>query len=199
MSLKEIKENIDGVDIYILDQILKIRYFKNEKILDAGCGSGRNLKWFYNSGYAIYGVDISHVDIAYCKTRYSKQKENFKVASLEHIPFEEHFFEHVICNAVLHFSKDVHQFKQLFSELKRVLKPKGSLFIRIASEFGNESNIVQLKNGRYKLADGSERFLLTAELLQELKNDSDMNLVEDVKTTIVENKRSMTTLVFEKV
>jgi len=46
MNITTLKEAINGTDIYLLDQILKDRYETGDKILDAGCGKGRNLKWF---------------------------------------------------------------------------------------------------------------------------------------------------------
>lgn len=198
MSVLDLKEKIDGIDIYIVDQILKNRYCPGEKILDAGCGSGRNLKWFYNSGFEVYGIDLINDDITYCKSNYTKQEQHFEKASLEELPFEDDSFNHVICNAVLHFATDVMQFSKMFKELIRVLKPEGSLFIRMASEFGIKQKLQAIGNGNYNLPDGSTRFLLTEELLQEIKNISNLDLLEDVKTTIVENKRSMTTLVFQK-
>ncbi len=87
----------------------------------------------------------------------------------------------------------------MFEELMRILKPRGSLFIRIASNFGIENQVIFLENGIYKLPDGSSRFLLTADILQDINNLESVLMVEDIKTTIVENKRSMTTLVIQKV
>lgn len=120
------------------------------------------------------------------------------MASLEQIPFESNTFNHVICNAVLHFAKDLNQYSKMFKELLRVLKPQGSLFIRTASNFGIENQIELIGNGVYKLPDGSNRFLLTTEFLDEIKKNITIVLLEDVKTTIVQNKRSMTTLVIKK-
>lgn len=198
MNLQTLQENIQGIDIYILDQLLKDRYQPGDKILDAGCGRGRNLKWFYNTGFEIYGIDMNIESIDYCKGIYSKQKEHFMQAGVEEIPFESNSFNHVICNAVLHFAKNKTQFNAMFNELLRVLKPKGSLFIRVASNFGIENQVRQIAEGVYKLPDGSTRFLLTADILDEIKKNEQISLIEDVKTTIVENKRSMTTLVFIK-
>lgn len=198
MDILTLKNNIKGIDIYILDQILKDRYQVGAKILDAGCGNGRNLKWFYNSGFETYGIDTNLEDIQLCKVIYKEQKENFNVASLEQIPFESNTFNHVICNAVLHFAKDLNQYSKMFKELLRVLKPQGSLFIRTASNFGIENQIELIGNGVYKLPDGSNRFLLTTEFLDEIKKNITIVLLEDVKTTIVQNKRSMTTLVIKK-
>ena len=39
-----------GMDIYLIDQILKGRYLPGELILDAGAGGGRNLNWFFDQG-----------------------------------------------------------------------------------------------------------------------------------------------------
>ena len=198
MNIKALKESIEGVDIYIIDQILKDRYQTGSKILDAGCGSGRNLKWFYNSGFQTYGIDINLEDIQYCKELYKLQNENFSVASVDQMSFESNTFNHVICNAVLHFAKDLSHFTQMLNELMRILKPQGSLFIRTASNFGIEDQVKVLENGIYKLPDGSTRFLLTTNILQDIINRECVLMIEDVKTTIVEKKRSMTTLVIEK-
>ena len=198
MDIKLLKENIKGVDIYLLDQILKNRYQPGDKILDAGCGNGRNLKWFYKLDCKIFGLDISSDDIEYCKEIYTHQRENFIKASIERIPFEENSFDHVICNAVLHFAKDLSQYLEMFKELLRIVRPDGSLFIRTASNFGLESKFELLEDGIYKLPDGSIRFLLTEELLKQLKEQHNISFLEIVKTTIVENKRCMTTLVLKK-
>jgi len=198
MNLQNLKKNIDGIDIYILDQLLKERYQKGANILDAGCGHGRNLKWFYNAGFQVFGIDINLETIEYCKEIYSAQKDNFRQCSVEETPFDAHSFDHIICNAVLHFAEDKNHFFAMFNELLRILKPQGSLFIRIASNFGIEDSAVEIGNGVYQLPDGSTRFLLTQEILDELIAINTISLVENVKTTIVHNKRSMTTLVVNK-
>lgn len=41
------------MDIYLLDQIMKGRYDKEDIILDAGCGEGRNLRWFVEMDHDI--------------------------------------------------------------------------------------------------------------------------------------------------
>jgi len=193
MNIQILQESIEGIDIYILDQILKNRYQPGDNILDVGCGSGRNLKWFYTADYKIYGIDISLKDIEYCKKVYSEQKNHFIQASVEKNHFEENTFDHVICNAVLHFAEDLSQYSKMFKELLRILKPNGSLFIRMASNFGMENRVELLANGNYILPDGSTRFLLTKEILNDLVNNKSIELLEDVKTTIVKDKRCMTT------
>jgi len=199
MNIQTLQESIEGIDIYILDQILKNRYQPGDKILDAGCGSGRNLKWFYKADYKIYGIDINLKNIEYCKKVYSEQKNHFILVSVEDNPFEENTFDHVICNAVWHFAEDLSQYSKMFKELLRILKPNGNLFIRMASNFGMENQVEFLANGNYLLPNGSTRFLLTTEILNDLVNNKNIVLPEAIKTTIVKDKRCMTTLVIKKV
>jgi len=198
MNLLTLKKSIKDIDIYILDQILKDLYQPGAKILDAGCGSGRNLKWFYESGFEIHGTDTDTEPLLRCKELYPTQKENFIEANIEKMPYKANSFDHVICNAVLHFAKDLNHFTQKFEELLRVLKPKGSLFIRTASNFGIENLVILLDKGIYKLPDGTSRFLMTPEILEDIQNNKVVVLIEDVKTTIVHHKRAMTTLVIKK-
>ena len=109
MDRKNLNEEIGGVDIYILDQILKNRYQPGDKILDAGCGNGRNLKWFYKNGFEIFGTDINSESIEFCKKAFPLQENNFNVSTVEQNHFESNSFNHVICNAVLHFANDLSQ------------------------------------------------------------------------------------------
>lgn len=198
-ALAKIQAQIGGIDIYLLDQILKNRYLKDDVILDAGCGNGRNLKWFYNNAYHFYGIDNDVEKITALKKSYPKIKEHFSTQCLDKVNFENEAFNHVICNAVLHFAKSEAHFMAMFSELIRVLKPKGSLFIRMTSNFGIENNAKQLPNkNTYWLPDNTERFLLTNNILQSLTKTYSLTFLEPVKTVNVGNLRCMTTLVFQK-
>lgn len=198
MPIEKLKAQIDNIDIYLLDQILKVRYHLDEKILDVGCGNGRNLKWFYNNNYAIYGVDADADKIEDVKRTYSNKSENFNVSKAENLPFENEMFHHIICNAVLHFAKSEAHFFEMFSELIRVLKPNGTLFIRMTSNFGIEKNVIHINNSIYKLPDKTQRFLLTEPILNTIKTNFNLKFLEPIKTVNVDNKRCMTTLMLKK-
>lgn len=198
MNLINLKQSIEGVDIYILDQILKDRYQSGDIILEAGCGNGRNLKWFYKNGFKIHGTDINLKRLDGCKSIYTEQKEHFIEAELENMPYESNTFDHVICIAVLHFANDLSQYLKMFEELLRILKPQGSLLIRTATNFGIENQVQEMGSGVFNLPDGSTRFLLTSDIFKDFESDNRFNWLENVKTTIVKNKRAMTTLVIKK-
>ena len=198
MNIQLLKKNIKGIDIYVLDQILKNHYKCGEKILDTGCGKGRNLKWFYNNEFDIHGYDSDLNSIKYCKEIYPDKQKNFIYGSIEQMKYQSNNFDHIICNAVLHFAKDLSQYLKMFEELLRILKPKGSLLIRMASNFGIENEVREISNGVFKLPDGSTRFLLTQNILKDIQNRKDLTFLENVKTTLVHNQRSMTTLFLKK-
>ena len=133
MSIEKLEKSIGGIDIYLLDQILKGRYDSDAVILDAGCGNGRNLKWFYDNFFSFYGVDTNANRIEVAKEKYPNLANNFSIQNLDVLSFDNNTFDHIICSAVLHFAQNTQHFLNMFSELVRVLKPGGSLFIRMTT------------------------------------------------------------------
>lgn len=198
MNIEEQISLFENTDIYVIDQILKHRYAVCDSILDAGSGGGRNLKWFYQNGFEISAVDRDEQSIKDLKQRYPKCSDRFFTASLDALPFKTASFDHVICAAVLHFSESIPVFNNNLSELIRVLKPKGSLLIRMASDIGIEAHILPLGHGVYHLPDGSDRFLLTKYILKQFLQHHPVELLEPLKTTNVSDQRCMSTLVLQK-
>ena len=113
-------ETIQNVDIYLLDQILKGRYLKEESILDAGCGFGRNLQWFSKQNFDLYGVDINEVTIKEIESFYPNI--NLSSQKIDDLPFSNEKFHHIICSAVLHFATDEIHFYKMFHCRPKVLK-----------------------------------------------------------------------------
>ncbi|WP_299183862.1 bifunctional 2-polyprenyl-6-hydroxyphenol methylase/3-demethylubiquinol 3-O-methyltransferase UbiG [uncultured Aquimarina sp.] len=198
MTIQNLRSELGNIDIYLLDQLLKDRYSSQDKILDAGCGSGRNIHWFYKNKFNIYGVDRDIEQIKYIKSIYPDWDTKFGVSSLETLKYENDFFDHIICSAVLHFASGTDHFTAMFSELIRVLKPTGTLFIRMTSNIGIKDNISHINEGVYRLGDESDRFLLTPELLTSIMNDHKLSFLEPLKSTNVHDLRSMSTLVLQK-
>lgn len=192
--------HIINTDIYLIDQILKGRYNGGGKLLDAGCGGGRNISWFVmQPNFDIYAIDTDQKAMHHLLQAYPSLKhDQLYCAPVQSLPFSDAFFHHIICSTVLHFADNKEDFMQMFSELNRVLKPGGSLFIRCASDIGIEDKILPLGDGRFSLPDGTDRFLLTKALIEQLLNTFPLILAEPVKTTNVQDMRCMTTLVMVK-
>ncbi|MEO8821827.1 MAG: class I SAM-dependent methyltransferase [Ginsengibacter sp.] len=199
MKPTPLHEIVGNTDIYLLDQIMKEKYRKSDTILDAGCGGGRNLFWFLKNEIDIYGVDNDATAINYIKSNYPNlDRKKFIVAEIDNLPFDINFFDHLISSAVLHFAKSTSHFKNMMKEMTRVLKPNGSLFIRMTSNIGIENKVRLVKNGVYDIPDSSTRFLLTPTLLNNLLVENNLSLAEPLKTVNVDNLRCMSTLVLIK-
>jgi tellurite methyltransferase len=198
-----VKELFGEIDIYLFDQILKNRFSPNSKILDAGCGGGRNLVYFMREGFEVFGVDQNENAVEYCRALAKEvapnsSLENFQIAPVEKMPFADDSFDLVISSAVLHFATDENHFNQMFNEMWRILRPNGMLFARLASDIGIETKVKLIDGRRFLLPDGSERFLVDEEMLIDKTEEMNGYLLEPIKTTNVQNLRCMTTWVLSK-
>ncbi len=186
-------------DIYLLDQIMKGRYTPGERILDAGAGAGRNLHWFALQGFEVYGTDRDPAAVERLRQNYpGMPAHHFQVAPVEKLPFPEAFFHHIICCAVLHFAEDEAHFAAMLGELARVLRPGGSLFLRVATDTGLADKMIPLGNGRYAMPDGTDRYLLKRPAFEVLMQQHGLRYLEPFKTVLVDELRSMTALVVGK-
>ena len=104
----------------------------------------------------------------------------------------------MIASAVLHFARDDRHFEAMLRQLWRVLEPGGVFFARLASTIGIESDLTALGNGRFRLPDGSDRFLVDAAAIESWTRTLSGTLLDPIKTTVVHNQRSMTTWVARK-
>ena len=199
MTLEEINQTIGNIDLYLLDQILKGCITPDMKILDAGSGEGRNLHYFIKNDYQhVYGIDPNPTAIQMLQIIGKRiPKEHFVCSSIEEMPFITPMFDYIICNAVLHFAQGEAHFNELFTQLVKVLKPKGQLFIRMTSN-QSMSNAIPLGDGLFKLPDGSKRYLLDIASISTLLDKHNIKLIEPVKSLYVHEQRTMTTLVLQK-
>lgn len=202
MKFRELNKLLGSIDIYLFDQILKGRFEGKTKVLDAGCGEGRNLVYFAGQGFDVYGFDknasaLKMTGYLLKQIRPDFDKRKLIEGDVRHLPLPSSFFDAVISSAVLHFSEKEESFWAQLDELDRVMAQKAILFIRMASDIGLPEKR-PAGNGRFFIPDGSVRFLLTRQHLSEMKAKYQWELIEPVKTTNVEDVRCMTTLVFQK-
>ena len=204
MEIPELNRLLGNVDIYLLDQILKGRFTKEMKILDAGCGEGRNAVYFIQKGYSIYGIDPNETAVQYCRFMAKSLNPDFdihrfQIGRLEEIPFHQGAFDAVICSAVLHFAENVDNFWQMIREIHRVLKPGGIFWFRMTTDFcGISERSIFLENGKYALPDGSERFLLNSSHVDNLLQMG-FRFIEQPKTVHVLGLREMGVFLLEKI
>jgi SAM-dependent methyltransferase len=196
-----IQEQFGQIDIYVFDQILRGNIAAGMRVLDAGCGYGRNLVYLLRTGCEIFAVDadaagVEHVRQLSASLGTGLPEENFKVGLLDQIPFADELAEVVICNSALHFSRDERHFRAILGELWRVLRPGGMLFCRLGSRIGMDFE--RIGENIFRVGDGSAWFLVDEEMLLALTEEMDAVLVDPLKTTIVQDYRCMTTWVIRK-
>lgn len=203
MTYQELNRELGNIDIYLLDALLKGRFSPGMRILDAGCGEGRNLQWFIRNNFDLWACDQNPSAIKmlqYVARSQNPQfdKNRFIVAGVEDLPYPDKMFDAVICCAVLHFAENEEHFKTMWQQLYRCLRPGGIMFVRMASCFGMEEQCALTTTGKQLLPDGSLRFLLNPRLMEEILREYPVTQLEPVKSVLVHNTRSMTTLVLEK-
>jgi SAM-dependent methyltransferase len=109
-----------------------------DRILDIGCGSGRHTAAAYRlKNVVAIGADVNHAELIEAKERlkfHDQLGENgggkwgLTMADVSALPFEDHFFDLVICSEVLeHITED----KNAAREMIRVLKPGHHLVVSV--------------------------------------------------------------------
>jgi tellurite methyltransferase len=199
----DLRREFGDIDIYLFDQLHRGRILDGMTILDAGCGRGRNLVYLMRRGFDVYGTDQS--DAAVVSTRELASKlapalpaAHFRVEPVERMSFSDSMFDVVISSAVMHFARDEEHWLAMLAEMWRVLKPGGLFFARLATTIGHESRVQHLVGRRYIMPDGDERFLVDEDFIMKATRDAGGVLLDPLKTSVVQNARSMMTWVMRK-
>jgi tellurite methyltransferase len=201
--MSDLASTFGSIDIYLFDQLLRGRVPSGARILDAGCGGGRNLVYLMRAGYEVFGSDRDPAAIAEVR-RVAREvapdlpEANFRVEPLEASTFDESFADLVISSAVLHFARDDDEFWKMLRGSFRSVKPGGLFFCRLASTIGVEDRVRRIEGRRFFLPDGTERYLVDEAMLMEGTESLGGELVDPLKTTVVQNRRAMTTWVVRR-
>jgi tellurite methyltransferase len=200
---QELAEHFGEIDIYLFDQLLRGRITPEMRVLDAGCGGGRNSHYLMRCGADVFGVDsdpkqIDRIQRLAARLAPALPQGNFVVGPLGSLPFENGRFDAVICSAVLHFAGDEAHFERMVTEMWRVLAKGGVFFARLASTIGIEKLVRPVVGRVHHVPDGTERFLVDEEYLLRITAELGGKLLDPLKTTNVQNLRAMTTWVVEK-
>jgi tellurite methyltransferase len=197
--MSDLQQQFGPIDIYLFDQLLRGRISPGMRIFDAGCGYGRNLVYLLQQGYDVSGVDADPRAVEEVRRLASHlPRENFRAEAIEAMSFPDAFADVVLSSAVLHFARDDDHFDAMLRGSWRVLKPGGLFVCRLASSIGMEDRVQPIAGRRFRLPDGSDRYLVDEELLCRLTEDLGGQLVDPLKTTVVQNQRCMTTWVVRK-
>ena len=196
-----LQEQFGQIDIYVFDQIMRGNIGAGMRVLDAGCGYGRNLVYLLREGAEIFALDANPESVVHVRELARELQPrlpdtNFCLGAIEAMPFPDAFADVVICNSVLHFARDERHFLAMVTELWRCLRPGGLLFCRLGSRIGMDFEPVG--GGKYRVGEGQDWFLVDERELLEMTRMMDAVLVDPLKTTVVQDYRCMTTWVVRK-
>jgi tellurite methyltransferase len=202
-AMSSLQSTFGEIDIYLFDQLLRGRIIPGMSIFDAGCGNGRNLVYLLRERYEVFGVDADPQAVEATRALAASlaprlPPDNFRAESVEATSFPDRFADVVINSAVLHFARDDAHFEAMLHGSWRVLRPGGLFFCRLASSIGIEHQVRQVAGHRFVSPDGSERYLVNEERLLMLTDQLGGQLLDPLKTTVVQNKRAMTTWVVRR-
>jgi tellurite methyltransferase len=154
-------------------------------------------------GYEVFGVDpdpqaVEGVRRLAAFLAPTLPATNFRAETVEEMSFPSAFADLALSSAVLHFARNDDHFRAMLHGTWRVLKPGGLLFCRLASSIGGDHQFKRIAGRRFLLPDGSERYLVDEALLGKRTDEWDGQLVDPLKTAVVQNQRCMTTWIVRK-
>lgn len=192
-----------GIDVYLFDQLLRGRIGPGMRVLDAGCGRGRNLVFFLRESYEVLALDPDPAAVAAVRDLArrlapSLPETNVRCEAVDGSTFPDACADVVISNAVLHFAPDEERFLAMLRGCWRLLAPGGLLFCRLASSIGIERLVRPLGGRRFSLPDGTDRTLVDEAYLLDRTTALGGRLLDPLKTTVVQGQRAMTTWVVRK-
>lgn len=121
------------------------------RMLDMGCGDGRNLKLLQDLGFEVHAVELSENIIASLRANaiVNDDKVQFRVGRNNDLHYTNGFFNYMLCCSSCYYLEGKMTWRAVREELARVLKPGGLMI----ADFPDEQNAVLRDAVRYQ--DGS--------------------------------------------
>ena len=112
---------MDNADAYPLKYAELTILSREGKILEAGCGAGRLLRYYKQRGYNISGIDF--IENAITKLKQADSKLQVRTADITDLPYPANTFRYVLSFGLLHNLE--HNLNKAMEETYRVLQAGG--------------------------------------------------------------------------
>jgi len=184
MTLPAALRPFAGADIYLLDQILRGRIRAGMRVLDVGCGGGRNILPLQALGCTVSGLDRDEAALAQARSRCGDGVA-LRQGDVGELAPDAEGFDVVLVNAVFHFADDREHFHALVDACWRQLAGDGLFLARLSTR-------IALPEG---VSPPGFSFLAEEADLVDCERRCRARRLDPLKTTLVERARTMTTWV----
>lgn len=175
-------------------------------ILDLGCGAGRNALFLAKKGFIVWGIDNAEEGLAIIKDHAKKAQVDVTLTCGDiytKLPYPADSFEAVISIQVIQHNTRK-QIEKTLTEISRILKPGGFLFITVCGRYSQGKVRHCLVKTAQKIADntyvptigdetGLTHFIYNKKnLLKDLKNFSKIKFWKDTRdyyAVLVKNRK----------
>ena len=118
-------------------------FCKDKIVLDAGCGTGKFLNILEESSQKYIGIDLSDKQLEKAKRKSKKTTSEFICSNLSNINLKSNKVDLIVCSWVLGTILDLEERNKCLNELKRLLKPNGTI---ILVENDEDSEFEEIRN-----------------------------------------------------
>ena len=118
-------------DLPMVSEFFKSKGVK--KVLDLGCGSGRNFFYLNKEGFKVYGIDIAENGILQIKKNIPNAKAIVGDV-FSKLPYPDNHFDAIVSIQVLQHSTE-EKIKKSIDEVFRILRPEGFIFITLCGRY----------------------------------------------------------------
>jgi ubiquinone/menaquinone biosynthesis C-methylase UbiE/chorismate mutase len=200
-EVKNFYEDTPSEYLYKFFSVIKNK--SSKKVLDVGCGAGRNALMIQKLGYKIYGCDSNKKMVVVTKERLPlKVRKNITVSDMTSLPYEDNIFDYVVSNGVFHNALNLKDFCSSVKESSRVLKNNGCLVLNVFTFGDLKGEFIKgrMKKYFYLTKDSLPIILLpTIDLIKILsKNNFALSSFEENYVTVSTGKRKILKGIFIK-
>lgn len=123
---------------------------EGQRVLEIGCGNGRDARFFARKGFNVTATDFSEVAVQSNRMTNKSARLEFRVLDIrDPLPFPDGSFDMVFSALALHYFPDI-QTRAIFREIYRVLAPDGVLVFSCKSYDGKRmDNAEQVEKNFY--------------------------------------------------
>lgn len=140
----------DAPSEYLYNFFSKIKNKKSKKVLDLGCGAGRNTMMLNRLGFIVYGCDFNKKMVLATQKRLPGDiRKGIIVSDMVSLPYADNYFDFVVSNGVFHNAKSLNDFCSAIKEGCRVLKEGSRLILNTFIDGNPKDKLKKSRKEKY--------------------------------------------------